>query len=108
MPPFTALAVASTAAVLSHNSRVIPNPALSRNSSSRSSRTCPVIRCCTSSQVNALALDRAVATIFAGVTTPGRVVFAEIRYSLANVNNNVGESCSIARSSRNCSRSFIT
>ncbi|HZD13765.1 MAG TPA: hypothetical protein VE196_01225 [Pseudonocardiaceae bacterium] len=66
-----------------------------------------MIRCCTRSHVNALAPARAEATIFATITTPGRIVFAEIRYSLANVNNNVGESCSIARSSSNCSQSFI-
>jgi restriction system protein len=41
------------------------------------------------------------------MTTPGRIVFAEIRYSAARLNSSVGESCSIARSSRNCSRSFI-
>ena len=40
------------------------------------------------------------------VTGPGRITRAEIRYSHASRNNNVGESCSIARASRNSSSSF--
>ena len=52
--------------------------------------------------------DHGFGAVADGVTTPGRIVFAEIRYSAATVNSNPGESCSIARSSRNCSRSFIT
>jgi hypothetical protein len=49
-----------------------------------------------------------VPIIFASVTAPGRITFADIRYSRARLNNSVGESCSIARSSRNCSSSFIS
>ena len=84
-----------------------PSPASAISSRSRSSRSCPVSRCTTFSHVSALAPVRAEATIFATMTTPGRIVFAEIRYSAARLNSSVGESCSIARSSRNCSRSFI-
>ena len=51
--------------------------------------------------------DHGFGAVADGVTIPGRIVFAEIRYSAATVNSNPGESCSIARSSRNCSRSFI-
>jgi hypothetical protein len=35
------------------------------------------------------------------VTGPGRITRAEIKYSHASRNNSVGESCSIARASRN-------
>jgi hypothetical protein len=48
-----------------------------------------------------------VPIIFAKMSVPGRITFADIRYSRARLNNNVGESCSIARSRRNCSSSFI-
>ena len=105
---FTALAVASTAAVVSHASLVIPSPTSYIGTRSRSWRTCRVSRCSTFCEVSSPAPARALPTIFASVTAPGRITFADIRYSRARLNNSVGESCSIARSSRNCSSSFIS
>ena len=103
---FTAADVASTAGVVSHVSRVIPSPASWASSRSRSPRTCPVRRWPTLSDVSAPAPVRAVATISISVTTPGRVTCALTRNSAAWWNSRDGVSCSIARSCRNCSRSF--
>ena len=50
--------------------------------------------------------DRACATLSNTVTGPGRITCAEIKYSHASLNNNVGESCSIARANRNSSNSL--
>ena len=104
----TAVELASTAGVVSQVSRVIPNPASTFNSRSRSAVSCLVSRCATFSYVNTVAVVRAVATIWVKVTTPGRTVRVAIRYSHARLNNVLGESCSIARPIRNCSSSLIT
>ncbi|MEQ4726228.1 hypothetical protein [Nonomuraea sp. B19D2] len=42
----------------------------------------------------------------ASTVGPGRTTCADIRYSRARLNSTVGESCSIARSSRNWVSSF--
>jgi hypothetical protein len=105
---FAALAVASASAVVSHASLVIPSPTSYISTRSRSWRTCNVSRCSTCCEVSSLAPARAVPTIFASVTAPGRITFALIRYSRARLNSSVGESCSIARSNKNCSSSFIS
>ena len=104
----TALAVASTAGLLSHASLVIPSPASLASSRSRSEQRCPVSRWPTRSDVSAVAPARAEVIILSRTDTPGRIVLADIRNSAARLNSSVGESCSIARSSRNCSSSFIS
>ena len=105
---FTTLAVASTAPVVNHANLVIPSPTSYISTRSRSWRTCTVSRCSTCCDVNSVAPARALPTIFASVTAPGRITFADIRYSRARLNRSVGESCSIARSNRNCSSSFTS
>jgi hypothetical protein len=103
---FTDAAVASTAGAVSHARRVIPNPTSNLSSRSRSAITCSVSRCATFWCVNAVAVVLAEATICVRVTAPGRTVRAAIRYSHARLNSVVGESCSIARPSRNSSSSL--
>lgn len=49
---------------------------------------------------------RAAATRSSSVTTPGRITREETRCSHASRNNKLGESCSIARASRNSSSSL--
>jgi hypothetical protein len=105
---FTALAVTSTAGVVSHCNLLIPSPMSYASSKSRSWRTCKVSRCATFCEVSSVPPARAVPTIFASVTAPGRITLADIRYSRARLNSSVGESCSIARSNTNCSSSFIS
>ena len=58
--------------------------------------------------VSAVAPVRAEVIILSRIDTPGRIVLADIRNSVARLNSSAGESCSIARSSRNCSTSFIS
>ena len=100
---FTAAGDASTGPVPSHRSRVIPiaGSVTSRPSSAVSS-------CASRSNVSRCATSRACATRLTTVTGPGpgRITFAEIRYSHTSRNSSVGESCSIARASRNSSSSF--
>ena len=105
---FTDDAEASLAGLFSHSSRVIPSPASTRSIRSRSARTSPVSRCPTNCAVRSPAPLRAVPIIFASTIAPGRITFADTRYSRARLNSSVGESCSIARSRRNCSSSFIS
>lgn len=100
------VAVASTAGLVNHASRVIPNPASTLGNRSRSPVICSVNSGASNRWVTAVAVSRAVATISSRLTTPGRTVRFAIRYSQARLNNVVGESCSIARPSRNSSNSF--
>ena len=103
---FTDDAEASLAGLFSHPSRVIP-PASTSSIRSRSARTSLVSRCPTSCAVRSPAPLRAVPIIFASTIAPGRITFADTRYSRARLNSSAGESCSVARSRRNRSSSFI-
>jgi len=78
----TAPALASTAGVVSHASRVAPTTGSATSSASRSWRIRAVSRWSTFSDVSAPAPDRAEATSSINVTTPGRVTLALTRNSV--------------------------
>ena len=80
---------------IDHQQPVQPGAPLLGEQRARAGRTSP-----------AAPLSRACATRSSTVTGPGRITCAEIKYSHASRNSNVGESCSIARASRNSSSSF--
>ena len=82
---FTDDAEASLAGLFSHSSRVIPSPASTSSIRSRSARTSPVSRCPTICAVRSPAPLRAVPTIFASTIAPGRITFADTRYSRARL-----------------------
>ena len=103
---FTAAGEASTGPVPSHRNRVTPIAGSTASRPSSPPRRLPVNSCASRSNVSCRAFSRACATRFTTVTGPGRITRAEIKYSHASRNSNVGESCSIARASRNSSSSF--
>jgi hypothetical protein len=105
---FTALGDGSVGALPSQCSRVeltAGSTTSSRSSSAASVGVASRIGA-TLSQVSACAAARAAATRSSSTTTPGRITFAELRYSHASRNSSDGASCSIPRASRNSSSSL--
>nr|WP_203415970.1 hypothetical protein [Arthrobacter ulcerisalmonis] len=103
---FTAAGDASTGPVDSHRNRVIPTSGSVTSNASNAAHRASVNSRANRSNVSRCASSRACATRFTTVTGPGRSTRAEIRYSHPSRNNNVGESCSNARASRNSSSSL--
>ena len=103
---FTAAAEASVGPVFNHRSREVPISGSVTSRASNSARRASVSRCANLSEVSRTAAARAAATRSSNVTTPGRTTFELRRCSQANRNSSDGESCSIARASRNSSSSL--
>jgi hypothetical protein len=103
---FTAAGEASTGPVDNHRSRVMRTSGSVTSSPSNAAHRVSENSCASRSKVSRCASARACATRSTTVTGPGRITRAEIRYSHPSRNSSVGESCSIARASRNSSSSL--